>query len=118
MPVAYSTSIIARSRRPRGVDDVRLRDQRVDFLERQELRQRRPGARRAQIVGRVALEVADRAQEPVEAAHRGDRRAPPSAATARAHLLAHELPRARAIQRLERSACASAKPASPRRSRA
>ena len=64
--------------------DVGLRDQRVDLLEREELRQRRPGARRPQIVGRAAARAADRARGTGRS--RGPRRpcARPSAATARA----------------------------------
>ena len=72
MPVAYSSSISARSRRPSGVDDVGLRQERVHVLDRQELRQRRPGRRRLQIVGRAAVEAPIEDEKPVEAAHGGD----------------------------------------------
>ena len=37
--------------------DVRLREQGVDLFEREKVRQRRPRARRLQVVGRAVLEV-------------------------------------------------------------
>ena len=94
MPVAYSSSIIARSRRPSGVVDVGLRDERVHFLERQELRQRGPGARRLKVVGRAAARAGDRARG--SGSTRESRRpiARRTAATARGDLLADELLRA------------------------
>ncbi len=75
-PVAYSTSISARSRRPRGVDDVGRREQRVDVFERQEPRQRGERARRLQVVGGIL-----RRRAPMS---RRKRKKPRTAATSRA----------------------------------
>ena len=95
MPVAYSSfdhRAVAQAERRR---DVRLGDQRVDLLERQELRQRRPGARRPQIVGRASVEPPIEDQEPVEAADVRRPCARPIAATARAPSAGGRTPRAR-----------------------
>ena len=90
IPVAYSSSIIARSRSPRGVVDVRLCDQRVDIVERQALRQRRPGARRTQVVGRILRQAFVDYQETEEAADGGDRARHRPRRQPRGHLLANE----------------------------
>src|SRR5207248_10180211 len=52
--------------------DVGLGDQRIDFVDRQESRQRGPGARRAQIVGRVPRQAPIEDEKLVEAADGGD----------------------------------------------
>ena len=109
MPVAYSSSIIARSRRPSGVETSGCAIERVHLFERQKLRQRRPGARRPQIVGRDSARAGGRA--------RGNGRSrgspPPSRATDRG-----DSPRVICCRTNASSACrSSARAGGPRRRR-
>ena len=79
---------------------VRLRDQRVDLLERKELRQRRPGARRLQVVRRTAGQTAVEHQEPVVSANRRDRSSHGPRGQPPGDLLAHEFLERATIERV------------------
>ena len=76
--------------------DVRLRQQAIDLVEVEKLRQRRPRARRLQVGGGTLLELSLEREKPIEAAHARDRRAPPIAATAPASSGCGQTLRARA----------------------
>ena len=80
---------------------IRLRDQRVDLRDREELRQRGPGARRLQIVGGIAMELPIDDEKPVEPAHRRDHARHRPRREAARHLLAHECLERRAIERVD-----------------
>ena len=88
---------------------VGLRDQRVHFLDRQKRRQRGPGARRPQIVGRAVVETAVEHEKAVEAAHRGDRAGDRARRQAAAALFTNERLERLPIQRFDRPAGAGGK---------
>ena len=110
MPVAYSTSMSARSRRPRGVVTSGCWMRRLHFLDGQKFRQRRPGARRPQIVGRIGFEMLREHREAVEAAHGRHRPRDRSRRQAFAHHAGHEMLQRVAIEAQQRRAGAGGKP--------
>src|SRR5262249_26057552 len=75
---------------PEGRGDVGLGDEPVHFVERETFRQRRPRARRAQIVGRTPPQASREPGETIDPADRGDRPRHGSRREALAHLLADE----------------------------
>ena len=80
---------------------VGLRDQRVHLVDRQECGQRRPGARRLQIVGRIPLEPLLDDEEFVEAADGRDAPRDRSRRESAVHLLAHERFERSPIERIQ-----------------
>ena len=80
----------------------RAPQQAIDFLGRQEFRQRLPGARRPQVGGRVVLPAARDDEEAIEAAKAGHRARHRSRRPALAHQLPHDLLERAAVQRLDR----------------
>ena len=87
---------------------VRLGDERVDFLDREKLRQRRPRARPLQVVGRALLQPAVEHQKAEEATNRGDRpRHRPGRQPAR-HLLPDERLEGGPVERFRRDSDVSA----------
>ncbi len=61
----FDQRLVAQAARRR---DVGLREQPIDLVEVEKLRQRRPGARRLQVSGRALVELSLEREEPIEAA--------------------------------------------------
>ena len=84
---------------------VGLIEQPIHFIEREKLGQRRPRARRAQVVGGARADPSIEHEEAIEAADGGDAARNRSRREAAGSLLAHERLERRAIERVERAAC-------------